>query len=37
LEECALLDDALAEAQRVLKSAVRIVMLSRLSRNTRAQ
>ena len=37
LEECACLDDALAEAQRVLKAAVRNVMLSRLSRNTRAQ
>ena len=36
LEECAQLDDALAEAQRVLKSAVRNVMLSRLSRNSRA-
>ena|SRR5579872_3860720 len=37
LEECAQLDDALAEAQRVLKSAVRNVMLSRLSRNSRAR
>jgi hypothetical protein len=37
LEECAQLDDALAEAQRVLKSAVRNVMLSRLSRNSQAQ
>jgi hypothetical protein len=37
LEECARLDDALAEAQRVLKSAVRNVMLSRLSRNSRAR
>ena len=37
LEECAHLDDALAEAQRVLKSAVRNVMLSRLSRNSRTR
>jgi hypothetical protein len=37
LEECAALDDALAHAQRVLKNAVRTVMLSRLSRNTRAR
>lgn len=37
LEECACLDDALAEAQRVLKAAVRDVMLSRLSRNSRSQ
>ena len=37
LEECAQLDDALAEAQRVLKYAVRNVMLSRLNRNSRAQ
>jgi hypothetical protein len=36
LEECALLDDALAHAQRVLKSAVRTVVLSRLRRHTRA-
>lgn len=37
LEECAQLDDALAEAQRVLKYAVRNVMLSRLNRNSRAK
>jgi hypothetical protein len=37
LEECAQVDDALAEAQRVLKAAVRNVMLSRLSRNSRAK
>ena len=37
IEECAVLDDALAHAQRVLKKAVRTVMLSRLSRNTRAR
>jgi hypothetical protein len=36
LEDCAQLDDALAEAQRVLKSVVRNIMLSRLSRNTEA-
>jgi hypothetical protein len=34
LEECALLDDAIAHAQRVLKSAVRNIMLSRLSRRS---
>ena len=37
LEECAQLDDALAAAQRILKAAVRNVMLSRLSRNSRAR
>ena len=37
LEECAQLDDALAHAQRILKAAVRNVMLSRLSRNSRAR
>ena len=37
LEECAQLDDAIAAAQRVLKRAVRNVMLSRLSRNSRAR
>ena len=37
LEECALLDEALAEAQRVLKAGVRTVMLSRLSRHSRAK
>lgn len=36
LEDCANLDDALAEAQRVLKAAVRKVMLSRLSRHSRS-
>lgn len=35
LEECARLDDALAKAHWVLKSAVRNVMLSRLSRRSR--
>ena len=37
LEECARLDDAVARAQRILKAAVRDVMLSRLSRNSRAR
>lgn len=37
LEDCAQLDDALAEAQRVLKAAVRKVMLSRLSRHSRSR
>ena len=36
LEDCANLDDALAEAQRILKAAVRKVMLSRLSRHSRS-
>jgi len=36
LEECARLDDALAEAQRLLKSTVREIMLSRLSRRSRS-
>ena len=35
LEECAELDDALAEAQRVLKSTVAGVMISRLKRRSR--
>jgi hypothetical protein len=34
LEDCARLDEALARAQRILKCAVRDVMLSRLSRTT---
>lgn len=37
LEECALLDDALAQAHHLLKSTVRNVMLSRLSRRSRAR
>lgn len=37
LEDCALLDDALAEAQRVLKAAVRRVMLARLGRHSRSR
>lgn len=36
LEECARLDEAIAHAQRILKSAVREIMLSRLSRHTRS-
>jgi hypothetical protein len=35
LEECAALDDALAEAQRILKSTVAGVMISRLKRRSR--
>ena len=37
LEECAQLDEALARAQRILKFAVRKVMLSRLRRHSRAR
>jgi hypothetical protein len=36
LEECARLDDALAQAQRLLKRTVREIMLSRLHRLSRA-
>jgi hypothetical protein len=36
LEECARLDDALAQAHRLLKSTVRSVMISRISRRSRA-
>ena len=36
LEECARLDDALAKAQRLLKSAVRSLMFSRLHRRSRS-
>jgi hypothetical protein len=35
LEECAELDDALAQAQRLLKSTVADVMISRLKRRSR--
>ncbi len=35
LEECARLDDALAQAHRLLKYTVRKVMLSRISRRSR--
>jgi hypothetical protein len=37
LEECARLDDAIAHAQRMLKCAVREIMLSRLSRHSRSR
>ncbi|HWH69684.1 MAG TPA: hypothetical protein VNT26_09885 [Candidatus Sulfotelmatobacter sp.] len=37
LEECAYLDDALAKAHLLLKSTVRTVMISRLSRRSRAK
>jgi len=37
LEECARLDDALAEAQRVLKSAVARIACSRLARRSQAK
>lgn len=36
LEECARLDDALAQAQRRLKQTVREIMLSRLNRRSQA-
>jgi hypothetical protein len=35
LEECAALDDALSQAQRILKSTVAGVMISRLKRRSR--
>lgn len=35
LEECARLDDALADAQRLLKSTVADVMISRLKRRSK--
>ena len=37
LEECARLDDALAHAHRILKSAVRRIMISRINRRSRAK
>ncbi len=37
LEECARLDDALAQAHRLLKTTVRSVMIARLSRRSRAK
>ncbi len=37
LDECARLDEALALAHRILKSTVRNVMISRISRRSRAQ
>jgi hypothetical protein len=36
-EECARLDDALAEAHNLLKANLRRIMLSRISRHTRAE
>jgi hypothetical protein len=36
-EECARLDDALAEAHRILKGNLRNIMLSRISRHSRAE
>ena len=35
LEECARLEDALAQAQRLLKAAVRNILLSRINRGSR--
>lgn len=35
LDECAQLDDALAQAQRILKGAVRNIMLARIGRRGR--
>jgi hypothetical protein len=37
LEECARLDDALAQAHRLLKGTVRRIMLSRINRKSRAK
>src|SRR5207245_11788121 len=37
LEECARLDDALAGAHKLLKAAVRSIMVSRLRRSSRAR
>jgi hypothetical protein len=37
LEECARLDDALAHAQRILKSTVADVMIARLKRRSRVE
>ncbi len=37
LEECARLDDALAQAHRLLKTTVRNLMLSRLNRRSRTR
>ena len=35
LEECARLDDALADAQRLLKATIRNILLSRIDRRSR--
>jgi hypothetical protein len=37
LEECARLDDALAEAHRLLKASVAAIVMSRLTRRSRVQ
>jgi hypothetical protein len=37
LEECARIDDAVARSQRLLKTAVRNIMLARLARRSRAK
>ena len=37
LEECAILDEGLAQAHRLLKATVRNVMISRLNRRSRAR
>jgi hypothetical protein len=37
LEECARLDDVLAQAHRLLKGTVRSIMISRLNRRSRAR
>ena len=37
LEECVRLDDALAQAHRLLKGTVRTVMIARLNRRSRAR
>jgi hypothetical protein len=37
LEECARLDDALAEAHRLLKSSVAAIVMSRLTRRSRVE
>ncbi len=37
LEECARLDEALAQAHRLLKATVRNIMLSRIGRRSRAR
>jgi hypothetical protein len=36
-EECAMLDEALAEAHNILKGKIRRIMLSRISRHTQAE
>ena len=36
-EECAMLDDALAQAHNILKGSIRRIMLSRIKRHTEAE